>query len=87
VGPILVKDVKPIYTAEALRLKIQGSVMLEAIVGTDGIPRSVRVTRSLDQGLDAAAVAAAGEWRFVPGRIGDTPVDVLVTIQMDFRVH
>ena len=87
VGPVLVREVKPIYTAEALRLKIQGSVLLEAIVGVDGIPRAVRVTRGLHQDLDLAAAAAAREWRFAPGRIGDTPVDVLVTIQMDFRVH
>ena len=87
IGPVLVAQVKPIYTAEALRLKIQGSVFLEAIVGIDGIPTGVRVTRPLFQGLDEAAVAAAREWRFLPGRIGSTPVDVLVTIQMDFRIH
>ena len=87
VGPVLVTEVKPVYTAEALRQKIQGSVFLEAVVGIDGIPTRVRVTRPLFQGLDEAAVAAAREWRFLPGRIGTTPVDVLVTIQMDFRVH
>jgi protein TonB len=87
VGPVLVTEVKPVYTAEALRLKIQGSVFLEAVVGIDGIPTGVRVTRPLFQGLDEAAVAAAREWRFLPGRIGTTPVDVLVTIQMDFRIH
>ena len=87
VGPALVREVKPIYTSEALRLKIQGSVLLEAVIGTDGIPVGVRVTRPLFPGLDEAAVAAAREWRFLPGRIGSTPVDVLVTIQMDFRIH
>jgi TonB family protein len=87
VGPVLLREVKPVYTPEALRLKIQGAVLLEAIVGTDGIPVAVRVTRSLERGLDEAAVAAAREWRFVPGRIGETAVEVLVTIQMDFRIH
>ena len=87
VAPVLLKEVKAVYTPDGLRLKIQGSVMLEAIVRTDGIPVGIRVTRPLDRGLDEAAVAAAREWRFAPGRIGDTPVDVLVTIQMDFRVH
>jgi len=87
IGPVLVKEVKPVYTAEALREKIQGSVCLEAVVGIDGNPIRVRVTRPLFQGLDEAAVAAAREWRFLPGRIGSTPVDVLVTIQLDFRIH
>jgi TonB family protein len=87
VPPVLVKEVKPVYTPEALRQRIQGSVLLEAIVGTDGIPVGIRVTRPLERGLDEAAVAAAGKWRFAPGRVGDSPVDVLITIQMDFRVH
>jgi TonB family protein len=87
VPPVLVKEVKPAYTPEALRLRIQGSVLLEAIVGTDGIPVAIRVMRPLERGLDEAAVAAARQWRFVPGRVGGTPVDVVVTIQMDFRVH
>ena len=86
VPPTLVREVKPKYTAEAMRLRIQGTVTLEVIVGRDGVPRAIRVTRSLDPGgLDEEAVAAAREWRFTPGRLGDTPVDVLVTILLDFN--
>ena len=49
---------------------------------------AIRVTRSLDRGgLDEEAIAAVREWRFTPGRIGNTPVDVLVTILMDFNVR
>ena len=88
VAPTLLTQVKPKYTTEALRLKIQGTVMLEVVVGRDGIPAAIRVTRSLDaaNGLDNEAIAAVREWRFTPGRVGDTPVDVLVTILLDFRI-
>jgi protein TonB len=86
--PTVLKDVKPKYTAEALRRRIQGAVLLEVVVNRDGIPIAVRVTRSLDPGgLDQEAIAAAREWRFTPGRIGDTPVDVLVTILLDFSIR
>ena len=86
--PTLLREVKPKYTAEAMRRRIQGTVALEVVVGRDGIPLAVRVTRSLDPGgLDQEAIAAAREWRFTPGRIGDTPVDVLVTILLDFNVR
>jgi outer membrane biosynthesis protein TonB len=45
------------------------------------------VTRSLDpHGLDEEAIIAVREWRFTPGRIGKTPVDVLVSILLDFRI-
>ena len=86
-GPRLIKEVKPSYTNDALRHKIQGAVVLEAVVTVDGCPSQIRVIRSLDPGgLDAQAVAAVAQWQFEPGRLGDTPVDVLVTIQLDFRI-
>ena len=48
VPPTLLKQVRPNYTTEALRLRIQGSVMLEVVVGRDGIPLAIRITRSLE---------------------------------------
>ena len=88
VPPTVLRQVKPKYTAEAMRLRIQGTVALQVVVSRDGIPLAIRVTRSLDPGgLDQEAIAAAREWRFTPGRIGNTPVDVLVTILLDFNVR
>jgi TonB family protein len=88
VPPTLVKEVKPKYTPDALRRRVQGAVVLEAIVGRDGQPFAIRVIQSLDPGgLDEEAVLAARGWRFTPGRVGDTVVDVLVIIQLDFQVH
>ena len=87
-GPTLVKQVSPLYTADALARKIQGTVALVVIVARDGIPSAIRVVRSLDAyGLDQEAIRAAKQWRFNPGRIGETPVDVLVMIVLDFRIH
>jgi len=87
VPPTLLTQVKPRYTADALRQGIQGTVTLEVVVSREGIPVAIRVTGSLDPGLDEEAIAAAREWRFTPGRVGSTPVDVLVTIVLDFRVR
>jgi protein TonB len=86
VAPTLLRQVLPKYTADALEGKVQGTVVLEVVVGREGAPIAIRVARSLDPGLDAEAMAAVREWRFTPGRLGDTPVDVLVTIWVDFRV-
>ena len=88
VPPTLLSQVRPKYTGEAMRERIQGTVTLEVVVGREGIPSAIRVTRSLDPGgLDEEAIAAVREWRFTPGRIGGTPVDVLVTVLVDFTVR
>lgn len=88
VPPTLLTQVQPRYTADAMRQRLQGTVTLEVVVSREGIPVAIRVTRSLDPGgLDEAAIAAAREWRFTPGRVGSTPVDVLVTIVLDFNIH
>ena len=87
VSPTLLKQVTPRYTADAMRQRIQGTVALEVVVNREGIPVEFRVTRSLDPGLDNEAIAAAREWRFTPARVGNTPVDVLVTILLDFNIR
>jgi protein TonB len=85
--PTLLKQVMPKYTADAMRQRIQGLVALEVVISREGIPIAIRVTRSLDPGLDDEAMAAARQWRFAPGRVGDTPVDVVVTLLLDFNVR
>ncbi len=86
--PTILSQVRPSYTDEALRQRIQGSVILELIVRRDGQPSDIRVVRSLDPGgLDVQAIAAVQQWRFNPGRLASTPVDVLVTVVMDFSIR
>jgi periplasmic protein TonB len=87
--PRLIREVKPQYTAQAMRAKIQGEVMLECVVGTDGTVGNIRVMRSLDStfGLDQEAVKAARQWRFAPGTRFGEPVPVLVTIAIAFTLR
>ena len=86
IPPSLVTQINPRYTPDALQRKVQGTVILEAIVRHDGTPVSIRVIRSLDAGLDQEAVLAARNWRFLPGRMNGLAVDVLVTIEIDFHI-
>ncbi len=87
-APRVIREVKAKYTREALLNRIQGTVVLEAIVTGDGCTSQIRIVRSLDAGgLDEEAVAAVAQWRFEPGRLGATPVDVLVTIELDFFIR
>lgn len=87
-APRLIKEVRPRYRAEALRNMVQGTVVLEVIVTSEGCPAQIRVVRSLDPGgLDEEAVTAVAQWRFDPGRLAGAPVDVLVTIMLDFAIR
>ena len=87
--PRLIKEVKPQYTAQAMRAKIQGEVLLECIVQPDGSVGNIRVVRSLDSafGLDQEAIKAARQWRFQPGTRQGQPVPVLVTIAIAFTLR
>ena len=87
-APILLRQVRPDYTAGALQRRIQGTVVLEVVVQRDRTPGHIRVVRALDPGgLDEQAILAVRQWRFNPGRLGGEPVDVLVTILLDFAIR
>lgn len=87
--PRVLREVKPQYTADAMRAKVQGTVWLECVVNSDGTVGTVEIVRSLDQtfGLDAEAVKAAKQWRFAPGTRFGEPVAVLVTIELTFTLR
>ena len=87
--PIPIQQVKPQYTANAMRAKVQGIVTLECVVLPDGTVGNVRVIRSLDRqfGLDEEAIAAARRWRFKPGLMNGKPVPVAVSIELTFTLR
>ncbi|MBI3265376.1 MAG: TonB family protein [Acidobacteria bacterium] len=87
--PILLKEVKPQYTSDAMRAKVQGVAWLECIVLPDGTVGEVTVIRSLDPvfGLDQEAIKAAKQWRFRPGTRNGQPVPVIITIELTFTLR
>ncbi len=87
--PVLKREVKPEYTADAMRAKIQGTAALDCVVRADGTVGPCRVVRSLDSnfGLDQKALEAARQWRFVPARRLGKPVAMLVTIELTFALR
>jgi TonB family protein len=86
-APVLVKEVKPQYTAEAKDAKVQGTVLIECVVETDGSVGDVRVTKSLDEDLDLEAVKAVRQWRFEPGKKDGKAVRVQITLEMTFTLR
>lgn len=87
--PRLIREVKPGYTSDAMRARIQGTVRLQAIVAPDGSVSAARVVRSLDDrfGLDQEAVKTVKQWRFLPGTLAGRPVPVLIEIELTFTLR
>ena len=87
--PKLIVEVKPNYTAEAMRARIEGFVELEIVVHADGSVGRIRLVRSLDArfGLDLEAIKAVRAWRFDPARQAGRPVQVRVPVEVSFRLR
>jgi periplasmic protein TonB len=87
--PRVLREVKPQYTSDAMRAKVQGTVLLECVVRPDGSVGDVQILRSLDGvfGLDQEAIKAAKQWRFAPGTRMGEPVPVVVTIELTFTLR
>jgi protein TonB len=89
ITPTLILQVKPRYTNDAMRMRIQGTVVVECVVLADGTVGDARIKRSLDAkfGLDEEALLAAKQWRFKPGTLNGKPVPVVVSIELMFSVR
>ena len=88
-APRLIKELKPGYTPDAMRAKIQGMVTIQAVVLPDGTVGAAQITRSLDSifGLDQEAVKTVRQWRFIPGTLAGRAVPVLVEIELVFTLR
>jgi protein TonB len=89
VSPRLIREIKPGYTPEAMRARIQGMVTLQAEVLADGSVGTARIIRSLDSifGLDQEAVRTVKLWRFTPGTRAGRAVPMLVEIELSFTLR
>lgn len=78
--------VLPRYPPAARVVQIEGTVILRAVVRSDGSVGRIEVLRApaAELGFEKAAVDAVRRWRYRPGRQGDRPVDVYFTIVVDF---
>jgi TonB family protein len=84
--PRAIVKVAPEYPERERENGIEGMVIVQALVGRDGLVKDTRVTRSIP-GFDESAVAAVGRWTFSPA-LGETgkPVGVWVAVPVKFTL-
>jgi protein TonB len=85
-APRRIRDVAPRYPAIAQASRVEGVVILEAVIAEDGSVQDVRVLRSKPL-LDDAAVEAVRQWRFTPTLLGGQPVPVVMTVTVSFTLN
>lgn len=84
--PAKIYDVAPLYPAIARAARVQGLVIIEATIGTDGAVQDARVLRSVPL-LDEAALAAVRQWRYSPTLLNGRPVPVVMTVTVNFQLQ
>ena len=83
----LVHHVPAPYPADAEREAIEGTVLLEAVIGKDGTLSNLDPVNSIvDERLVAAATAAVSQWRYEPARLNGQPVEVRANLSVAFQL-
>jgi periplasmic protein TonB len=84
--PRKIVHVAPVYPEIARNARVEGVVILEAIISVRGTVENVRVLRSHAL-LERAAVDAVRQWRYTPTLLNGVPVPVLITITVNFTLQ
>jgi TonB family protein len=85
-APMLLYKLEPSYSVEARAAKVQGTVVLFVVIGTDGRASDVQLRKGVGYGLDEQALDAITQWSFKPGTRDGMAVPVHATIEVNFRL-
>jgi TonB family protein len=86
-APAVTSQVPPEYSQEAQNARRGGTVVLSVVVDAEGYARDIKVLESLGMGLDQKAIEAVQKWRFRPGYKDGRAVNVLMQVEVLFRVQ
>ena len=84
--PKLVHYVEPEFSPKSKEAFVEGTVKISTVITSEGVPTSYRVVSGLNSEEDRTAVEALKQWRFEPGTKDGQPVNVRVTVEIDFHL-
>jgi TonB family protein len=85
-APTKTKDVRPAYPEDAMASKVQGTVIVEAIIDAAGNVADTRIVSGVPE-LNDAAQKAVSQWQFTPTLLNGEPTAVICTVTVTFRVQ
>jgi TonB family protein len=83
----LIRQPRPVYPPELQAAGVEGTVMLQAIVGKDGSVMAVKVVKSAGQAFDDAAIASVRQWQYEPTLLNGRPVETMTTVSVGFQLE
>ena len=89
-APIFTKRVPPNYPHDGVQVRLQGYVILQAILRKTGLVENITVLRGLGKGkfgFEDEAIASLKQWQFLPGKVGGEPADVRMNLRVDFIIN
>jgi protein TonB len=86
---IMSTRLQPVYPEIARQAKVSGQVIMQAIIRQDGSVGDIQILRSPGAkfGFDESATEAVRQWRYKPALQSGKPVDVYLTIVVDFTLR
>jgi protein TonB len=85
-APIVLKRVSPPYPPFAVKVHLNGFVIVECIIDKTGVVRDAKVVRSSSTMFDQAALDAVQQWQFSPGTLHGKPVDTIFDLTVTFTI-
>jgi protein TonB len=79
------KDVRPYYSPALADAGVEGTVVMEGRIGTDGSMTGLKVLSSPHPDLSTAATDAVSRWQFEPTRLWGSPIETQIKITVDFK--
>jgi TonB family protein len=85
-SPVVLKKVDPKYPPTLVAERVEGEVVLYAVIGKDGSVGEIQVVRGVEDLLDENSKSALAQWKFKPAMKAGEPVEVEVIAHIPFRI-
>jgi len=85
-APEAITKVDPAYPQDLMHDRVEGTVVLYAVIHADGSVGDVKVLEGFDDRLNENARKALEQWRFRPGTKDGMPVDIEAVVRVPFKV-
>ena len=83
----ILSKVPPVYPPEAKKDRVQGKVVLDAVIGKDGSMENIKVVKSVRDDLDRSAIDAVKQWKYQPYLLNGDPIEVETTINIIYSLR
>ena len=84
--PKVVKTVEPLYPEGARKFRVRGLVIIDVIIGADGVAREPRLVKPLEAPMALTALEALRNWTFAPAQLNGKPVETRFCLTVNFKL-